>query len=106
MSEYNYAWEKLYTSVSCLAGRGTQKERLQNALVSALSRIVHEDDLPEELRERFRNLMARFHQIRTVGTVGGFDKNVELMSDDEISKAVDEILNLYDAVCRYQEPHT
>ena len=104
MSEYDYAWEKLYTSVSCLAGRGAQKERLQNAITSALCRIVHEKDLPEELRERFRNLMARFSQIRTIGNIGGFDKNVDLMSDDEVSKAVDEILSLYDAVCRYQDP--
>ena len=103
MSEYDYAWEKLHTSVSILDGEGTRKELLEDAVVSSLCRISHEEQLPEELYDRYQYLMLQFEKIPTVGNVGECEKNIELMSDQEVRDSIDEIRSLYYAVCEYQD---
>ena len=106
MDDYHYAWEKLYTSVSILVGPGSQRRRLEDALVSHLGRLQSPQSLPGELQFRYDKVMERLTEIRTVGRVGSFEKNVELLSDDDVAEICEEILKLYDAVCRYQEPRT
>ena len=39
-----------------------------------------------------------------VGDVNRTDRNIEFLTNDEVKSAADEILDLYHAVCRYQEP--
>jgi hypothetical protein len=46
MSKHEYAWEKLYIGLRCLAGKGTMKERLVKAWRSGVYKLVdrHIDD--------------------------------------------------------------
>ena len=93
MDDYRYAWEKLYTSVSILVGGGSQRSRLEDALVSHLCRLHGSQSLPDELQVRYDKVMERLTEIRTVGNVGGYEKNVELLSDNDVAEICDEILN-------------
>ena len=40
MSNYGYAWERLYIALRCLAGTGTMKERLVKAWRSGIYKLV------------------------------------------------------------------
>ncbi len=104
MSDYDYAWEKLRVAVQCLAGTGSQKYRLLDALISALSRINPDDDLPPEIREDFEQLMKDMRQLPAVGQDGRYKITVDSLSDDAVSEAINQVMNFYDVVCRHREP--
>ena len=40
MLKYEYAWEKLYIAIRCLAGKGTMKERLVKAWRYGIGKLV------------------------------------------------------------------
>ncbi len=104
MSEYDYAWENLHVAVDSFAGEGSEREQLLNALVSALDRIFPNRDLPPEIREDFEQMIKVVTKFRTVGPIGGYEKNLEILSDKAVSKAISEIKRFYDVVCSYRDP--
>lgn len=103
MSDYDYAWEKLMVAVDCIDGADSPREGLLNALISALSRIIPERDLPPEILEDFEQVHRDVTEMRTVGNVGGYEKNVEILSDQAIANAITQIKGFYDVVCSYRE---
>ena len=103
MSEYFYAWEKLRVAVDSFDGEGSEREQLLNALVSTLCRIKPNHHLPPEIREDFEQVMKDVTAFRTIGPVGGYEKNVEFLSDKAVGDAITQIKRFYDVVCSYRK---
>jgi len=91
VGNYSYAWEKLHAAVLILAGgSGTRSERLRDAYVSTLMRLVPERDFPDnELRERFLTL--------TGDIAPGGPNEVALAGwpDDDLKRLAEAIVSLY-----------
>ncbi len=83
MVKYEYAWQKLYVALRCLAGTGTIKERLIKAWRSGIDRLVdHPPDksLAAELTAIRDALTARTDPESGKGSVAA---TVDQMSAEE-----------------------
>jgi len=103
--KYSYSWEKMYGAMRSLAGPRTQKERI----VSALSRFdmleaPRTDTIPPKLRSRFVSFWKTVEFADPVGKEGLWQASVNEMTDEQVRACIEEIISLYDAVTRYQEP--
>jgi hypothetical protein len=96
----SYAWEKFHTAVLTLTGDGSARERLYNAYIFSIGHIKTSEDIPEDLREKFENLRAKLTSIDPVGQEGKVQATVSSMNDFEISRITEEIVSIYDTLCR------
>ncbi|MCX6841334.1 MAG: hypothetical protein NTX53_03480 [candidate division WOR-3 bacterium] len=101
MSPIDYGWKQLYTSVGALAGNGSLKERLCNALQS-LAHITPERDIPESLRQDFGAFWTKMNSRPASGDEGTIQATVETLGEIELSDAADKIISFYTEVCRQQ----
>jgi hypothetical protein len=92
--KYEYAWEKLYIAMRCLAGTGTMKERLIRAWRSGVYKLV---DRPSD-----RRILAELVQIRDALTAvadresgkGSVAATVAQMAEEEACKWSMKIVDL------------
>lgn len=103
MSEYRYGWEKLHLAVHSLAGNGSQAERLINAVVFNLVQIRAEDNLPEALRDEFKEFMEWITSVQAEDNGGNVAATINALDEISRSKAVEKIIGFYDSVCRYMD---
>ncbi|HUU60369.1 MAG TPA: hypothetical protein VMZ50_12550 [Phycisphaerae bacterium] len=104
--QYDYAWEKFYSATVSLArGLGTCKERLMTALLS-LQTLQREGfpDLPPAIRERFGAFSKKVEFAQPTADEGTWQASINAMTDLQAVECIEEIVSMYDAVTRYQEP--
>lgn len=83
MSNYGYAWDKLYIGLRCLAGTGNMKERLVKAWRSGIYRLVDhlfDKKLSAELMLIHEALTAKVDPESGKGSVSA---TVAQMTEDE-----------------------
>lgn len=105
MTDYSYGWEKLHLAVLELASSTeNQRDRLETAVAFNLLQIEPERDLPEEAREQFQELLAALTEHSGPGDHVAIKHTVGLMDDSAVDKAVEDIIGLYDSICRHRTP--
>lgn len=92
--------EKFHTAVLTLAGSGSTKERLTTAYVFSLGNIKTSEDIPADLREKFKNLCDTLTRITPTGQEGKVEVTVSQMDEIEILKVTEDIIGFYDTLCR------
>ena len=99
---YRYAWEKLYNAVLLLVGRGTLQDRMNLALAEFHTLQEIKDGLPDVILSRLDNLLAAFNIATPLGNEGKWRASINAMKESELCKHAQEIVDLYDTVCRQQ----
>lgn len=94
-----YHVDRLYAAVSVLAGDGHIKQRLIRAYQDNLDGIA-EDELPRELRKRFRELRSRLHCVAPLNGEGPVRASVRKMSAREASDCAMAVVDLYGDIIR------
>jgi hypothetical protein len=74
------------------------------ALVSFHTLQINRDDLPNHIFARLEKLWAAFAVTAPAGNEGQWRASINAMSETELCEHAHEISEIYDAVCRYQEP--
>ena len=64
-------------AVSCLAGRGNQRERLVDAVVSSLIHISPDRDLPSEIRSDFAQFIGDITSVKTERDEGNIQATID-----------------------------
>ena len=57
MGSPNYVWEKMYVAIGCMCSDGSFTSRLENATISALTRL-EENDLTGKLGEDLKYILG------------------------------------------------
>ncbi|EPC6045167.1 hypothetical protein ACR0VB_002140 [Serratia marcescens] len=99
--KYRYGWEKLHGAVHSLCSHGDIKERLENAYVFNISHIHDQNDLPEPLHKEFKDLVSSLTHVQPEGDEGKARATIKKMDELMINKAVEDIISLYDSICRF-----
>ncbi len=94
-----YHVDRLYAAVSVLAGDGHIKQRLIRAYQDNLDAIA-EDELPQELQQRFRELRSRLHCVAPLNGEGAVCASVRKMSVREASECALAVVDLYGDIIR------
>jgi hypothetical protein len=96
----SYAWESFSQAVRALASGDTQRERLLRAYKMHLMQLTKKD-VPREIREEFDRLVI---EIRRCSAKEGrnLKRIADNVGDHEVASMVDSIIQMYDAVTRYQ----
>lgn len=56
------------------------------------------DEFPEELQEHFEELKKELTKVEGSGNEGGVAATIKCMSDEELEKIAEKILDLYDTI--------
>lgn len=86
-------------AVSVLAGHGHIKQRLIRAYQDNLDAIA-EDELPQELQQRFREMRSRLHCVAPLNGEGAVCASVRKMSVREASECALAVVDLYGDIIR------
>ena len=97
-----YGWQKLHLAVHSLCGEGEQAQRLVNAIVYQLIHITPDNDLPEEVRDEFKELMEGVSSVEGQNGEGAVQATVNTFDEIMIDQAIHKIIGLYDTVCRHR----
>ena len=93
-SKAEYIYEKLYVAIDCLAsGTGSLHDRLQNAFISAISRLQVED-FPSEEATLFKKVVSGL-------------ENLSKLDESHAKEIAEGILSLFDDAAKQQiyNPH-
>lgn len=96
----SHAWKKLRTAVHKLAQEGPQRVRLAAAITDIAT--LRPKDLPAEVRHELSDAMDRICLGRVQEQGATITLMIEAMHDRDVQLVIDAILNMYDAVTRYQ----
>jgi len=102
MSEFSYGWEKLHVAVHSLAGAASQKERLVGAVVFSLIHINPDVDLPEKMRDEFKQFMQEITSVAAMRDEGTVQATIDTYDELALSRAVEKIIGFYDEICHYR----
>jgi len=97
---YEYAWNQFLTAVFTLA---ESQDKLPGRVYTAFARgLIHlrEEDLPEELRERFRALQVQVNRAAGKDGRGILAEPGQLMTATEARKIIHEIVRLHTELTR------
>jgi hypothetical protein len=100
MVNYAQGWKNLHAAVHTLAGASDQKQRLENAIISDMSRINPDYDLPPEIRHDFAVFMGQMRSQRTRDSEGAVWELIKRMDGLQRQQAITRIIDFYDAVSR------
>jgi hypothetical protein len=100
----SYAWEKLHCAIHCLAGAGTQQDRLVGAGMNFVA--LEPKDFPAELQDDFIDIKQRMTCVPAQGDEGTLVATAKSLDEIELSSIVKDIISLHDAITRRQEPFT
>jgi hypothetical protein len=97
-----YMWEVLYRGTRSLAsGTGRIQERLEDTFIYMAGRLTGPNmDLPADLEVRAQEIIRRGTCMPAKGDEGTIAATCRSMSDQEAVSLAEEIVSLYDAVCR------
>jgi len=101
---YEYAWEKLYNAVQSLAGNGALRDRVYDAILSFHTLQFNKPELPAQVQTGLAKLWAVLDKTDPVGNEGRWRASINAMTESELDEHAHEIVDLYDTICRYQEP--
>jgi hypothetical protein len=96
----SHAWKKLRAAVGKLVRGGSQRERLAEAIIELAALKVR--DLPLEIRPEFVAAMDCVGKIPVHEHDACMEMMIGAMKDSDVNLMVHSILNMYDAVTRYQ----
>lgn len=96
----SHAWKKLRSAVGKLVKPGSQRERLAAAMTDLAT--LRARDLPIEIRQEFIAAMDYVCHDRIQEHDATIVHMIDSMKDAEVNVMVQSILNMYDAVTRYQ----
>jgi hypothetical protein len=104
-----YAWEKFYAMILGVSRlEGPLQRRLLEAYRHSLIRL-REEDIHDDLRQDFTEIMAALSDIARTEAAGGSPEDVSrMMGEVEASRLVDRILSMYTTLTRryeYELPH-
>lgn len=94
------AWKKLRAAVIVLAGKGCVRDRLAACIDTHLTGLMPRD-LPSEAHPDFLNylMVVKRHGDSPAVRPSGL---INCASDQEVAQVTEAIINMYDAVTRYQ----
>ena len=90
-------WECFRGAAVTLAGAGSIKQRLVEAYRSHLATVA-DADLPYEIRQDFRSLVARLNESPKVGGLGPVEASVRKLSDGDASAIAGRIVEMFATV--------
>jgi hypothetical protein len=96
----SYAWKQLHVAVKILAGSGSQRDRLISAYAKLLD--LKQKDVPAEIRTDFSELMKNINRFSDQPPVKVAETKVASLSNEEMRTMICLIIDMYDAVTRYQ----
>lgn len=96
----SHAWKKSRSAVSKLVKDGSQRERLAAAMTDLAT--LKARDLPIEIRQEFVAAMDYVCHGRIQEHGASIESMIDSMKDAEVNIMAQSILNMYDAVTRYQ----
>ena len=101
-----HAYGKLYPALHDLARHpGRVRERLVEAFKGGLS-VVHDGDLPTtEMRRQWQAIRSRVAGTSTTDAAGTFEAAINVLSEDEASRVVDDIVDVAYALNRWLDQH-
>ncbi len=94
----SYIWEKLYGAVYCLIGTSTMRIRLEGAYATLA--FIPEDQIPEDIKQQFRDVMQVVRSEKQAGTEGKIKAAVRKMDETECNTMAKIILGMYDTITR------
>jgi len=97
----SHAWESLRLAVHRLAQAGSRRERLAEAFTEYLHGL-RPKDLPAEVRKDFTKLKEDIHISCGYIALGQTTDKLESIDDAGVGRIIDSIIDIYDAVTRYQ----
>ncbi len=97
----SHAWETLRLAVHKLAQSGSRRERLAEAFTKYLH-ALRPKDLPLEVRKDFAKLKEDIHINRAYNSPDKATDKFESIDDTDVGLMIDSIIDIYDAVTRYQ----
>jgi len=100
---YEYAWGQFLTAVFTLA---ESQDKLPARVYTAFARgLIHirEEDLPEELRERFRALQTQVNRAEGKDGRGILAEPGQFMTAAEARKIIHEVVRLHTELTRLME---
>lgn len=95
------AWEMLRSAVHKLVRVGSPKERLAGAIEENLL-LLRLKDLPPEVRKDYAKLVDDLCLGRVQENGATVKSMVESVDDAQVTEMIDSIINMYDAVTRYE----
>ena len=97
--DLSYTWEKLYLAVNAMAA---SNRSIQDRLASAYLHfdVLRSGDFPEDLQERFKNIVATLTAVQAEGNGGKVKATVRRMSDETACQLANQIVELLGAVSR------
>lgn len=101
--KYRYGWEKFHGAVHSLAGESTIQERLENAYVFHIIHLRKDNDIPIELHDKFDEVV--FLMTNADAPEGRVNAAVIAMDEMTRSRVTENIISLYDSLCRYMPKH-
>jgi hypothetical protein len=93
---------RFHAALQVLAGHGHVKQRLIKAFEQHLDDI-HEDELPESLKQSFADLRHEVHRVSPLNGEGPICASVRKMSLDEASECAGRVVTLYGELAREGE---
>ncbi|RZF15048.1 hypothetical protein [Serratia marcescens] len=99
--KYRYGWEKFHGAVHSLCSDGDIRERLENSYIFNISHINYQNNLPEQLHEKFNELVLSLTHVQAEGDEGQVRATIKRMDELMINKAIEDIISLYDSICRF-----
>lgn len=97
----SHAWETLRLAVHKLAQSGSRRERLAEAFTKYLHGL-RPKDLPLEVRKDFAKLKEDIHINGGYKALDKVTDKFESIDDANVGLMIDSIIDIYDAVTRYQ----
>lgn len=94
------AWHKLKRAVHVLAGAESPRQRLLHCYTSHLADL-RPKNLPAEIRNEFSSLTLQLSRVPGP-SIGDLRQAVDAISDEEVISMIHSIIDMYDAVTRYQ----
>lgn len=96
----SYAWRQLQSAMRNLAGTSDRRDRLACAYGKLIK--LRPKDLPSEVADEHTRLFSRVSRFPVKNIAQEIRCEVDALSDEEVTAAIQTIMRMYDAVAAYQ----
>ena len=97
----HYGYDQLFKAVHVLAGDGSTKKRLEDAVALHLELINMERDLPVDLHDDYSQFMSEIALIGSGTPEESIKRTIESFDDAKVNSAISKIISLFEKFCRY-----
>lgn len=98
-------WDEFHAALQVLVGAGAVKQRLVDAYRRHLASL-HEQDLPDAVRDRFATLHAAMHEAPATGGMTAPEASVRKMSEKDAAEHAAAILEIFTVLSALNEIET